>query len=49
LYKYIKDGTLKKRVEAILATGKPELVWLEEKKPPSNPAQNQAQPNISAK
>jgi hypothetical protein len=30
LYKYIQDGTLKRMVEAILAKGKPELVWLEE-------------------
>lgn len=32
LYKYVKDGTLKKMVEAILAKGKPELVWVEEKR-----------------
>jgi hypothetical protein len=29
LYKYIEDGTLKLMVEAILAKGKPELVWLD--------------------
>lgn len=28
LYRYIQDGTLKKMVEAILAKGKPQIVWL---------------------
>jgi hypothetical protein len=32
LYKYIQDGTFEKMVKAILANGKPELVWLEENK-----------------
>ncbi|MGI8908190.1 MAG: peptidoglycan recognition protein family protein [Candidatus Sumerlaeaceae bacterium] len=39
LYKVVEDGTLKKMVEAILANGKPELVWLEEKRAPANPHQ----------
>lgn len=31
LYKYVADGTLKRMVEAVLAKGKPELVWVDEK------------------
>lgn len=37
LYKYIQDGTLKKMVEANLAKGKPQVVWLEEKKTKTAP------------
>lgn len=37
LYRYIQDGTLKRMVEAILANGKPELVWVGEKRAKPNP------------
>ena len=29
LYRYVKDGTLQRMVEEILAKGKPELVWVD--------------------
>ncbi|CAN5215061.1 hypothetical protein BH09SUM1_BH09SUM1_08370 [soil metagenome] len=31
LYKYIEDGSLQKRVEAILKAGKPTVIWLDKK------------------
>lgn len=33
LQKYIEDGTFKSKIEAIMAEGKPQLVWLDSKTP----------------
>lgn len=44
LYKYIADGSLKKMVEAILAKGKPEVVWLDKQEARTDSPKEQSSP-----